>query len=96
MRVEFLIKLEREHSAPANDEIPSEGVNWWQCEKPGSTPTRPVLPLVAVTKLVMLKMADYKGRPGGRRLRRSRLDRRKAARVQWHWSDIGVAPWHLK
>ena len=29
MLVKFLIELEREHSAPANEEILSEGVNWW-------------------------------------------------------------------
>ena len=47
--------LELEHSAPANDEpseVPIEGVNWWQCGKPGSTPTQTVLPIVVVAKLV--------------------------------------------
>ena len=52
MRVKFLMELEREHSAPANDEIPSEGVNWWQCGKPGSTQT--VLPIVAAAKLTLI------------------------------------------
>ena len=88
--------LEQEHSAPANDEILSEGVNWWQCRKPGSTPKLTVLPIVAVAKLVVPKMVDYHGRLGGWRLSRSRLDRRKAARVQWHWRGICVAHWHLK
>ena len=98
MRVKFLMVLEREHSAPANDEIPSERVNWRQCGKsgPGSTPTRTTLPIVAVAKPVVQKMADYQGRPGGRQLSSSRLDRHKPARVQWHWSGIGVAHWHLK
>ena len=81
MRVKFLMELEREHSAPANDDIPSEEVNWWQCGKPGSTSTRTVLPIVAVAKLLVPKMADYQGRLGGRRLRCSRLDLRKEARV---------------
>ena len=45
------MELEWEHSAPTNDEIPSEGVDWWQCGKPGSTPTQTVLPIVAVAKL---------------------------------------------
>ena len=49
--VKFLMELEWEHSAPTNDEIPSEGVDWWQCGKPGSTPTQTVLPIVAVAKL---------------------------------------------
>ena len=84
---------EQEHSAPANDEILSEGVNWWQRRQPGSTPTRTVLPIVAVAKLVVQKIADYQGRQGGQRLLLSRLDRRKAARVHWHWSGICVAHW---
>ena len=96
MRVKSLMELEREDSAPTNDEIPIEGVIWWQCGKPGSTTTRTVLPIVAVAKLVVPKRADYHGRPGGRRLCLSRLDRRKAARVQWHWSGIGVSNQHLK
>ena len=63
MRVKFLMELEGEHSAPAHYEIPSDGINWWQCGKPGSTPTRTVI--VAVAKLVVQKMADYQGRPRG-------------------------------
>ena len=88
--------LEREHSAPANDEILSEGVNQWQCGKPGSTPTLTVLPITAVAKLVVPKMADYQGHPGGWRLSSSGLDRSKAARGQWHWSGVDVAHGHLK
>ena len=42
-----------------------------------------MLPIVAVAKLVVLKMAEYKGRPGGRRFRRSRLELRNAAQVQY-------------
>ena len=93
---QFLMELEWEQSAPANGEILSEGFFLVQCRQPGSTPTRTVLPIVAVAKLVVPKIADYRGRPGGRRFRLSRHDRRKAARVQWHWSDICVAQWHLK
>ena len=61
-------ELEREHSAPANDEILSEGFNWWQCQQPGSTPTQTVLPIVPVAKLVLQKIANYQGPLGGRRL----------------------------
>ena len=42
--VKFLMKLEREHSAPANDEILNEGVNWWLCGQPGSTPSEQCCP----------------------------------------------------
>ena len=44
MLVKFLMELE--HSAPVNDKILNEGVNWWQCGQPGSIPTRTVLPIV--------------------------------------------------
>ena len=54
-----------------------------------------MLIFVAVAKLVVQKMADYEGRPRGRRLCRSLLDRRKAALVQWHCNGIGIAYGHL-
>ena len=58
------MELEREHSTPANDEIPNEGSAGGNVENLDQHwPTRIVLPIVAVAKLVVPKMEDYQGRP---------------------------------
>ena len=81
------MELEQEHSAPANDKIPSaqdQMVAMWKSWIDTNTNSvgHPSPGILAVAMLFVQKMADYQGRQGGQRQSSSLLDCCKAARVQ--------------